>query len=293
MTDAKNPASARPTPAVQDASVIVRVKDEAATLERTLSSLRRQTITPDIIVVDSGSTDGSLEIATPRCDHLIEIPPEEFSYGRALNIGARAASAPIHFALSAHSFPERDDWIERSLAHYERDDVAATSSSLSLPDRRPLTGPFFQDAAHGRANPLWGMSNHASSWRASVWHLFPFDEELDYAEDREWALRVLDAGWTIVFDPEISVDGSHAWHGGARDAFTRHRRANAAIPHFAELPPYGPRELAHEWWIEADDGNRPPWFNRFVNYRRWAGLAGKYVGRRSGTRPARSRGNLE
>ena len=288
MAGAENGTGAsRRKPGAPRASAIVRVRDKAATLERTLSSLRRQTITPEIIVVDSGSTDGGLEIAAPLCDRLIEIAPEEFTYGRALNIGARTASAPIHFALSAHCFPERDDWIERSLAHYARDEVAATGGSGSLPDGRPLTRPFFQDAPHARSNPLWGISNHASSWRASVWQEFPFDEELDYAEDKEWALRVLDAGWRIVFDPAISVDGSHAWHGGAGESFTRHRRANAAISRFAELPRYGPRDLAREWWTEADDGNRPAWFNRFLNYRRWAGLAGKYVGRH---RPARSSG---
>jgi rhamnosyltransferase len=286
MTDAENAAIARHKPVAAHASAIVRVKDEAGTLERTLLSLRRQTIVPETIVVDSGSTDGSLEIATPLCDRLFEIPPEEFSYGRALNIGARAASAEAHFALSAHCFPERDDWIERSLAHYERENVAATNGSDKLPDGRRLTRPFFQDAAHARSNPLWGFSNHAASWRASVWEEFPFDEQLDYAEDKEWAFRVLDAGWTIVFDPALAVDESHAWRGSARNFFTRQRRASAAISGFTELP-YGPRDLAREWWAEADDGNRPAWFNRFVNYRRWAGLAGRYLGSRAGRNPSR------
>lgn len=262
------------------ASVIVRVKDEATTLERTLRSLKAQTVQAEIIVVDSGSRDGSLEIARRYCDRLLKLPSQEFTYGRSLNLGAQNASAPVHFALSAHCWPQRDDWIALALRHYGRADVAGTGSDDRLPDGRPLDSPFFQDAAHLRANPTWGFSNHASSWRASVWREFPFDESLDYAEDREWAFRVLDAGWKIVFDPDLWVDMSHAWQGGSRDFFERQRRAGRALKTFADLPAYGPRELFGEWWRTADDGRRPAWINRFCNPRRLAGLAGKYMGRR-------------
>ncbi len=263
------------------ASVIVRVKDESRTLSRTLSSLCKQTIRPEIIVVDSGSRDGSLEIAREHCDRLLRIPPEQFSYGHALNLGADLVAGQVHFALSAHCWPERDDWIERALVHYERPEIAGTGGDDRLHDGLPLTEPFFQDITHARAHPHWGFSNHASSWRARVWREFPFHESLDYAEDREWAFRVLAAGWRIVFDPALRVDMSHAWRGGSRDFFHRQRRAGRALASFAELPPYGSRELIREWWSAADDGRRPAFVNRFANPRRWAGLAGKYVGRRA------------
>ena len=70
-----------------EASVIVRCRDEVRTLERTLESLRRQTVDPEIVVVDSGSSDGSLEVARRYADQLIEIPPETFTFGHALNVG--------------------------------------------------------------------------------------------------------------------------------------------------------------------------------------------------------------
>jgi rhamnosyltransferase len=275
-----------------EASVIVRVKDEARTIERTLQSLRRQTVQPEIIVVDSGSRDGSLEIAKRYCDQLIQIRPEEFTYGRALNIGANAASAPVHFALSAHCWPERNDWIERSLAHYSRPDVAGTNGETFFADFTPLREPFYQDAAHARSNPFWGFSNHASSWRAATWEQFPFDEEIDYAEDREWSWRVLDAGWVIVYDPALWVSLEHSWKGGMRDIYNRQRRAQAAIASFAPLPPYRLRDMLHEWWFVAPDKRHSMAFHR-VNPLRFPALIGKYVGRRQGlaaksSSPARS-----
>jgi len=285
-----HPACYKLAPLAPHVSVIVRTRNEERTVERALSALLYQTVVPEIIVVDSGSEDRTVKIARSLCDRVIEISPAEFTYGRALNIGARAATASIHFALSAHCFPERADWVERSLAHYQRSDVAATNGIDAFADRSPVREPFFQNAAHARSNPFWGFSNHASSWRADVWMEFPFDEDIDYAEDREWSWRVLDAGWVIVFDPALWVDRSHAWRGGAVDLYNRQRSATAALGTFAELPPYGVQDCVREWWSgfprdrDAAWGGFPPdgrspLFHR-LNYRRIAGLAGKYVGHR-------------
>jgi rhamnosyltransferase len=260
------------------ASVIVRCKDEERLLERALLSLRKQTVEPEIIVVDSGSTDRSLDIARRWCDRLVEIPAESFTHGYALNVGATAASAPVHFALSAHCHAERDDWIERSLSHYERSDVAGVNGYHALPDGEPLVGVFYQDAAHARAHPFWGFSNHASSWRASVWKEHPFDETLAWAEDREWVQRVTEAGWVIAFDPELSVDMSHAWRS-PRELFRRQRLSIRAISEFNELPEYGLRDCVREWWSLFPDERHSRWLYR-LDPRRLGGLAGKYAGSR-------------
>ena len=269
-----------------EASVIVRARDEAKTIRRTLDSLRAQTVRPEIIVVDSGSRDATVELSRPRCDRLIEIPPERFTYGRALNIGAAAASAPIHFALSAHCWPERDDWIELSLAHYDRPEVAGTNGIETFADGRAVQAPFEQAAAHARADPFWGFSNHASSWRGSVWERFPFDEDIDYAEDREWSWRVLDDGWVLVFDPALWVPIAHSWRGGARDRFHRQRRARAAIASFAPVGDYGVAELLDEWWRHPPNDGRPRSLHR-LSPTRLAGLLGKHAGQRQARARAR------
>lgn len=271
------------------ASVIVRAKDEAAAIERTLSALRAQTTEVELIVVDSGSSDGTLDIARRWCDQLIEIAPEEFTFGRALNIGAEAATAAIHFALSAHCVPPSPDWVERSCAYYEDPAVAATHGDRVGPDGKLLTESLLLSRAmmeqYGlpRANPIWGLSNHASSWRGSVWREHRFNEGLRASEDKEWALRVLAAGYVIAVDPALYVDMSHRWRVGPRAYYRRQKLEWAATSEIVDVGTYGPRELAQEWWTDIPPDRHSAFAHRFLNYLRLAGLLGKYRGLHEGS----------
>ena len=192
-------------------------------------------------------------------------------------------AAPVHFAISAHCFPERPDWIERSLAHYRRANVAGTHGTRELPDGVPLERVLYQDAGHARAHPWWGFSNHASSWRASVWERFPFDEQIEAGEDREWAFRVLDAGWVIAVDPALWVSMSHVWRNGLRPFYRRRKREACAMAEVLPDHRYGMRECLREWWLQLPDRRHPALLHR-LNYRRIAGLAGKYSGYRQARR---------
>ena len=273
--------------ATPSASVIVRARDSRAELEALLPLLRRQTMSAEVVVVDSGSRDGSLEVAERLADRVIRLEAGTYSPGRALNTGAREATGEIVFAFSSHCRPPSDDWIERSLAHYERPDVAATNGSPNGPDHRPFEGVFYQDSAHARTHPQWGFSNHASSWRQSVWREHHFDEEVTTAEDRLWAIDVTARGWVIAFDPSLSVELEHRWKHGARNFMRRERRELIVIGSHAAMPPYTFAMLVSDWWRRIPDDRHSTAFHRIVNYRRAAGLIGKYLGHREARRTRR------
>jgi rhamnosyltransferase len=263
-------------------SVIVRTKDSAATLGPVLTALRAQTVASEIIVVDSGSSDRTLEIADQYADRILTMAPEAFTFGGSLNLGARAASAPIHAALSSHSLPHDEGWLERSLSKYSRADVAATSAAPTAPgEADPLQGTYYQTLADARAHPWWGFSNTGATWRAEVWGQFPFDEQLTASEDKEWGMRVLSHGWTIAVDPSLAVGDTHRSARGLRYLYWRTRREFVEIASFAEVPPYTLRDLASQWLRDVPSAAPYRGWRRRLNPNRLVELAAKYQGLRS------------
>jgi rhamnosyltransferase len=268
------------------ASVIIRTKDKERELERAITALRAQTVRVEIVVVDSGSTDGTLEVANRLADQVIEITPEEFTYGHALNVGAAAASAPIHFALSSHCYPEPSDWVERSLSHYERPEVAGTAGYARVGPAEPSDGVVYQDLELLEADPFQGMSSHASSWRAELWQRFPFNETMESAEDREFSWRVLKEGWVVAMDPELGVATRHRTAFGFRHWYRITRRDARAVATFMPVGRYRLTDLAKDWWDIGPLRRRFGLKARLNPYRLLALLA-KYHGIQDGAKVRR------
>jgi rhamnosyltransferase len=240
------------------ASVIIRAKNKASTIESTLRALRTQTCSVEIIVVDSGSTDGTLEIASRWADKIIQIPPEAFTYGGALNIGAEAASGSVHFALSAHCVPQRDDWVEQSLRLHEDLGVAGTNQADLTPHDEPIKHHYLQTVQDALERPGWGFSNHASSWRADVWQSIRFREDLPACEDKEWSWRVLASGLTLAYSPVLIVPSLHRRKQGPRQLYRRVAREAGAMICLGAVRRPTPREAFGAWWNSFPSISRHP-----------------------------------
>jgi rhamnosyltransferase len=265
-------------------SVVVRAKDKEQTIARALRGLREQTVEPEIILVDSGSTDKTLEIARPYCDQVINLPAEAFTYGRALNLGAEHASGDVIFALSAHCVPSTSAWVQLALDAYRDDDVAGTWGPLTRPDGSALSGPAKFDLADLGSDVTWGFSNHASSWRKRVWEQFPFDEHLVACEDKEWMWRVMSAGFSLYADPRLVVDSSHRRDAGVRSLYKRVHRERQVLCEMLGYPRLTIPSLLRKWWSDFPDASsRPDWQRRFSPWRT-AELMGEYTGDLHGSR---------
>ena len=265
-----------PPPRVR-AGVVIRALDEAEAIGRTLDLLAAQEAASDVIVVDSGSRDGTDRIARERGARVLRIAREEFTFGRALNLGASEVRGEVVVALSAHAFPPDTGWLGRMTAWFADPDVACAFGETVDWAYRPLAGAVRQDAALLRAHPYWGYSNGAGAFRASLWRERPFREDLPGSEDREWSLWALDRGGVCVLDPSLAVEHDHS-RDSLRACFTRYQREARGFAMFLDLPPYGLRDLAAEWWSEQ--GAHRSRARARLDPRRMARLAGKWAGRR-------------
>jgi glycosyltransferase involved in cell wall biosynthesis len=262
--------------------VVIRAKNEAASIGTTLERLAEQTIADqaEIVVVDSGSSDGTLDIVGRSDVRLIEIPPESFTYGGSLNTGCRDADTPFLVALSAHAPPVGETWLERLLAPFEDERVCAVCGYEKAPDGSPLTAPLIQDQALAQAHPFWGYSNSAGAFRTELWRQRSFREDMPGTEDKEWAWHWLKQGYVVVVDPALVTEHSHADEGLVQ-TFRRARLEWEGFGAYLELEPYGARELARDWWQQLD--GYPSHLRARVGPRRLVRLAGKWRGRAGAT----------
>jgi rhamnosyltransferase len=265
-------------------SVIVRARDEAESIGRCLDLIRDQRTDgspPETIIVDSGSRDGTAELARARGAQVIAIPSTPFSFGGALNAGAEQARGEIIVSLSAHAFPLDRDWLGRLVEPFSDPRVACASADRFLPDGRRLEARVVQDISLLHRHPQWGYSNGAGAFRTALWRERPFREDLPGCEDKEWASHWLERGYVCVMDPAFLVDHDHS-HDPLAAIYGRARREAEGFASFLELPPYGPRELLAEWFSDLRFYDSP--LRARLSHRRAARLLGTYAGRRRARR---------
>ncbi|MDD2730704.1 MAG: glycosyltransferase family A protein [Candidatus Portnoybacteria bacterium] len=105
-----------------ETAIIIRTKNEQKYLGAVLEALSSQTYKDfEIIIVDSGSTDRTLEIAKKYPAKIFTIPPRNFSYPYALNYGIERSSAAKYIVIiSAHSIPISNTWLADGLENFYR-----------------------------------------------------------------------------------------------------------------------------------------------------------------------------
>ncbi len=119
------------------ASVVIPVKDGARHLARVLAAVQAEG-DAEILVIDSGSRDGSVAIARAAGVRVHEIDPAEFGHGRTRNLGAELTSGEAICFLTQDAVPE-PGWLSAHLSALEHDPEIGASYGPHLP--WPDTGP--------------------------------------------------------------------------------------------------------------------------------------------------------
>jgi rhamnosyltransferase len=196
-------------------TAVIRAYNEERHIGRLLSGLERQTQQPDeIVVVDSGSSDATVDIATHYGARIVTIRKEDFSFGRSLNLGCDAAEGDLLLNVSAHVYPVYDTFVEHMARPFEEDPKVGIAYGRQVGDHRTKYSEsrvmlkwFPTKSISNQDHPF---SNNANCMvRKSLWQKFPYDEELTGLEDLDFAKKAQADGARISYVADAPVVHVH------------------------------------------------------------------------------------
>jgi len=214
------------------ASIVIRTLNEAKYLDELLSMIsaqQTQDLDIETVLIDSGSTDGTIEIAETHGCRITSIDKKDFSFGRSLNRGCAFSTGDILVFISGHCVPVDEHWLQRlcqplidGVAHY------SYGGQLGGPDTHyaetRIFAKYFPKASRIPQDGFF-CNNANSALLRSSWDVDQFDEELTGLEDMELAKRLVAKGQRVAYVAEAPVYHYHdeTWPG------VRHRFAREAI----------------------------------------------------------------
>lgn len=210
-------------------SVVIPCYNGADELPALLEKLQQQTgiPSPELIVVDSGSVDGTAELAERYGAKVVRISQEMFAHDYARRLGAKHASGEYLLFMTQDALPDRTDWIHRLLQPILLDGAAAVSCiEQPRPDadlisrvnawnwRRAMLGGTDRLVSQPADNGFESLrrcamlSDNACLVRADAyWRLG--GHQGHYAEDLDLGIRLLESGERLGLLGSVTVVHSH------------------------------------------------------------------------------------
>jgi glycosyltransferase involved in cell wall biosynthesis len=213
-------------------SIVIRAYNEEKHIGRLLEGIKHQTVEDaEIILVDSGSTDGTVSVAESFGARIVRIPPNEFTFGRSLNFGIQAATRELVVIASAHVYPVYPDWLASLLYPFQDDKVALTYGKQRGPvsskfSEQQIFHQWYPDVSRPRQETAF-CNNANAAIRRSLWKRNPYDEMLTGLEDLAWAKWAKEQGYEIAYVAEADV--IHIHNETPRGEFNRYRREAMAF----------------------------------------------------------------
>ena len=201
-------------------SIVIRTLNEASFLPRLFKIIKNQTYKNfETIVVDSGSKDGTQDIAKKFSDKFLLIDKDDFTFGYAINYGIKNSNGELICILSAHTEPLGNHWLSELVSGFNSENLKNKNIALSYGKQLGCSSSNFSEimdlkSAFGnhellQSKPKYFCNNANSMIRKDLWANHPFNESLTGLEDIEWSKHWMDKGYQIIYKPKASIIHIH------------------------------------------------------------------------------------
>ena len=213
-------------------SIVIRAFNEDKHIGRLLEGIQHQTANDvEVILVDSGSSDATVSIAESYGAKTIHIPPQEFTFGRSLNLGIQFAKSEFIVIASAHVYPVYPDWLASLLHPFDDHEVALTYGKQRAPEsarfsEQQIFHQWYPDVSKPRQETVF-CNNANAAIRRSLWEKNPYDDTLTGLEDLAWAKWAKEQGYAVAYVAEAEI--IHVHSETPRGVFNRYRREAMAF----------------------------------------------------------------
>jgi rhamnosyltransferase len=216
-----------PTPKI---SVVIPVKNDFIGIARCIDGILRQTIlVNEILVIDSGSSDGTQTVAKgyPQV-RVIEIPPKDFNHGETRNLGVRETSGEFILFTVQDAWAYNEHWIENLLSGFVNERIATVWGAQVVAERpdtdpiewfRPISSPtlhvfdFHSQKQIQSQDPdaqlrACSVDNVTALYRRKALNEIGF-RKTTYGEDAIFGRDAHNSGWGTVYNPAARVFHYH------------------------------------------------------------------------------------
>jgi len=204
-------------------SVIIPTLDAGSILDRLLLSLSEQTISVEVIIIDSSSTDSSEITAKKHNVEFISIDKKKFNHGATRNIAARKSKGDVLVFMTQDSLPADKNSVEtltktlndpmnaasygRHLCHREAKPTERFSRGHNYPETSYRE--FLETERPGTIRDCFFSNVFAAVRRKEFEELGGFPENVIMFEDMLMAAKLMTKGYHVAYVPEAKVVHSH------------------------------------------------------------------------------------
>jgi len=185
-------------------SILIRNKNEAKSLDKTLKSIHAQhfNVPFEIVVVDDNSIDDSIDVANKYGCKVVHLN-KPFTYGYAINFGVQHCQYEIILLLSSHNILISNDFSEKLVNYFADPKVAAvrcTPISNIKQVVQSLDSIITIDKNNYSHSNDWQnlLIANCSAIRKKVAHEIIFNETIRSNEEKLWCLDIMENGFSII-----------------------------------------------------------------------------------------------